>query len=787
MLTRLDTVKPETLVALLVLIYVHSRPSFAAKVNLIRFRQVSRFLVFLLSGLAINLLPALAAESAPTSDAFTAEQRSYWALQKVCRSKLPPVHNPAWVLNPIDAFVLAQLEAKGLRPSPHADRLTLLRRVSLDLTGLPPTPQEAEAFLADRSPTAYERVVERLLASPRYGERWARHWLDLARYAESEGFKSDETRPNAWRYRDYVIQALNSDKPYDRFVQEQIAGDELWPDDPEARVATAFNRHYPDESNARNLLQRRQEILNDITDTVGAVFLGLTYGCARCHNHKFDPVLQADYYRLQAFFANIRAADDFVLIPPEAVRQRQDKLTIWEEKTRSIRDEMKALVEPRRKQMVDELFAKYPPEIQSAILKPAAERTPIEWQMYYKAKPYMNPSDDEVEETLKQKERSRWLGLKEELTKYSDLYPGDLPIGTGIVDVNRLAPATHVLAVGVYDAPREEVQPGFLSILDPAPARISVPSGAQSTGRRTALAHWLTDPQNPLTARVMVNRLWHYHFGRGIVSTPSDFGNMGERPSHPALLDRLTAEFVRQGWSLKAMHRLIVTSNTYQQSSLFSATAARTDPQNICLWRYPRQRLEAEVIRDSALCVSGRLNPRMSGPSVFPELPPGMESRGGWKVTEDASERDRRSVYVFVRRNTRYPLFEAFDMPDTHESCARRNVTTTAPQALSLLNSRLTLEWAQAFAARVRGAAGASPESQIELAFRLAYSRRPDDSEMEMAKAFFKRQLQLLAEKPKEQLPLPTDAANGGDPLNAAALVDFCHVLINSNEFVYQN
>jgi hypothetical protein len=787
MLTRSDTVKPETLVALLALICVHSRPSSAAKVNLIRFRQVSRFLVFLLSGLAITLLPALAAESALTSNAFTAEQRGYWALQKVSRSKLPPVQKPAWVLNPIDAFVLAQLETKGLRPSPHADRLTLLRRVSLDLTGLPPTPQEAEAFLADRSPTAYERVVERLLASPQYGERWARHWLDLARYAESEGFKSDETRPNAWRYRDYVIQALNSDKPYDRFVQEQIAGDELWPDDPEARVATAFNRHYPDESNARNLLQRRQEILNDITDTVGAVFLGLTYGCARCHNHKFDPILQADYYRLQAFFANIRAADDIVLITPETVRQRQDKLTIWEEKTRSIRDEMKALVEPRRKQMVDELFAKYPPEIQSAILKPAATRTPIEWQMYYKAKPYMNPSDDEVEETLKEKERSRWLGLKEELTKYSDLYPGDLPIGTGIVDVNRQAPATHVLAVGVYDAPREEVQPGFLSILDPAPARLSVPTGAQSTGRRTALARWLTDPQNPLTARVMVNRLWHYHFGRGIVSTPSDFGNMGERPSHPALLDWLAAEFVRQGWSLKAMHRLIVTSNTYQQSSLFSATAARTDPQNICLWRYPRQRLQAEVIRDSALCVSGQLNPRMSGPSVFPELPPGMESRGGWKVTEDASERDRRSVYVFVRRNTRYPLFEAFDMPDTHESCARRNVTTTAPQALALLNSRLTLEWAQAFAARVRGAAGASPESQIELAFRLAYSRRPDDLEMEMAKAFFKRQLQLLAEKPKEQLALPTDAANGGDPLNAAALVDFCHVLINSNEFVYQN
>jgi uncharacterized protein DUF1553/uncharacterized protein DUF1549 len=760
---------------------------FLAKANSMRFSRISLLPAFLTASLAMTLLPTLAGEPELTRDSFSAEQRSYWALQRVAQPGLPVVHNAAWVRNPIDAFVRAQLEARGLAPSPRADNVTLIRRVSLDLIGLPPTPREVEAFMADRSPIAYEKVVDRLLASPQYGERWARHWLDLARYAESEGFKSDETRPNAWRYRDYVIRALNADKPYDRYVQEQIAGDELWPEDPDARVATAFNRHYPDESNARNLLQRRQEILNDITDTVGSVFLGLTYGCARCHNHKFDPILQADYYRLQAFFANIRAADDFVLIPPGAVRHRQEKMAVWNQKTQSIRDEMKALLEPRRKQMVDALFAKYPPEIQSAIVKPAAERTPIEWQMYYKAKPYMNPSDEEVMDNLKDKETSRWSALKQELAKYSDLYPGDLPIGTGIVDVSQQAPETHVLAVGVYDSPGEQVQPGFLSILDPAPAKISAPSGAESTGRRTALAHWLTDPQNPLPARVMVNRLWHYHFGRGIVASPSDFGNMGDRPTHAALLDWLAREFVRQGWSLKAMHRLIVTSNTYQEASLFNETAAKADPQNVWLWRFPRQRLEAEVIRDSALWVSGRLNPKMNGPSVFPELPPGMESRGGWKVTDSAAERDRRSVYVFVRRNTRYPLFEAFDMPDTHESCARRNITTTAPQALSLLNSRLTLEWAQAFAGRVLAAAGASAENQIDMAFRFAYSRRPDDSEKEIAKTFFKRQRNLLSEKPREQLALPANVADCGDPLNAAALVDFCHVLINSNEFVYRN
>jgi len=748
--------------------------------------RILDILALLIPSIAISLIPALAGD-APARHSFTAEQRSYWALQKVTRPALPAVHNPGWVRNPIDAFVVSQLEAKGLTPSPPADRVTLIRRVSLDLIGLPPTPEEVEAFLADRSPNAYENVVDRLLGSPNYGERWARHWLDLARYAESEGFKSDETRPNAWRYRDYVIDALNHDKPYDRFVQEQIAGDELWPEDPGARVATAFNRHYPDESNARNLLQRRQEILNDITDTVGSVFLGLTYGCARCHNHKFDPILQADYYRLQAFFANIRAMDDFALIGPQAIRRRQEQMTVWEEKTQSIRNEMSAIVAPKRKQMVDELFAKYPREIQDAILKPAGERTPIEWQMYYKAKPYMNPSDDEVFENLKEKDKSRWSNLNAELTKYANLYPGDLPVGTGIADVSRQAPETHVLSVGVYDAPKEKVEPGFLTILDPSPARVSTPSGIESTGRRTALASWLTDPQNPLPARVMVNRLWHYHFGRGIVATPSDFGSMGERPTHPALLDWLASELVRRRWSLKAMHRLMVTSNTYQQSSLFNETATKADPQDLWLWRFPRQRLEAEVIRDSALWVSGRLNLEMSGPSIFPELPPGMESRGGWRVTDSVPERDRRSVYVFVRRNTRYPLFEAFDMPDTHESCARRNVTTTAPQALSLLNSRLTLEWAQAFAGRVLAAAGASTEDQIDTAFRLAYSRRPESSEKEIAKAFFKRQRDLLSEKPQDQLAMPTASSASSDPLSAAALVDFCHVLINSNEFVYRN
>jgi len=744
-------------------------------------------LAVLSSALVTGSDVVIGADAAARKDRFTPEERRYWAFLPVANPRVPSVRDGRWVRNPIDAFILSELEAKGLRPAAPAGRATLLRRVTLDLIGLPPTPEEVEAFLRDSSPQAYEKVVDRLLQSPHYGERWARHWLDLARYAESEGFKSDETRPNIWRYRDYVIRAFNQDKPYDRFIREQIAGDEFWPGDLEAQLATAFNRHYPDESNARNLLQRRQEILNDITDTVGAVFTGLTFGCARCHDHKFDPILQADYYRLQAFFANTRAADDVLLTGPGALEGYQKRLAVWEERTRDVRAAMSAILEPRRKEIVDELFAKYPPEIQAAISKPDAERTPIEWQMYYKAKPYMNPEAEEVAKTLKGDARQRYTTLKAELEKFAEWHPGELPVGVAMMDASRTAPKTHVLSVGVYDAPLQEVEPGFLTILKPGPAKVEPPLGQDSTGRRAALANWLADPKNPLTTRVMVNRLWHYHFGRGIVATPSDFGNMGERPTHPQLLDWLASEFVRRGRSMKAMHRLMVTSNTYRQSSGYNEAAAKVDLQNKLLWHFPRQRLEGEVIRDSELAVAGLLNSKMGGPSVFPELPPGMETRGGWKVSEDPAERNRRSIYIFVRRNTRYPMLESLDMPDTHESCGRRNMTTTAPQALTLLNSKLSLEWAQAFAARVILTAGSAASQQVEAAYRLAYSRRPDAEELQSALGFLDRQRRIIAARPGAVLALPTPSPELSDQPAAAALVDLCHMLMNSNEFVYRN
>jgi hypothetical protein len=735
---------------------------------------------------ASAVLCLLASETAKTK-VFTPQQRRWWSFQPVAPPPVPTVQNAAWVRTPIDAFILARLEEKGLQPSAPADKITLIRRATLDLTGLPPAPEEVQAFLADSSAGAFAKVVDRLLASPRYGERWARHWLDLARYSDSEGFKSDETRPNIWRYRDYVIDSFNRDKPYDRFVKEQIAGDELYPGDPAALIATGFNRHFPDESNARNLMQRRQELLNDVTDTAGSVFLGMTYGCARCHDHKFDPILHKDYYRLQAFFANTRIEDGAVLAREDVRSAHQEQYAAWDAGTKDIRDEMARLAKPQLDKMFKESFDKFPPEIQDAVNTEPGQRTPIQWQMYYKARPQIYFSVEDAGKRLRGADGQRWQQLSADLAKFNGIKPADLPVAQAMIDNGTASPKTHVLAVGVYDAPVAEVQPGFLSILDPSDAKISpLPN---SSGRRSALANWLASPSNPLTARVMVNRIWHYHFGRGISATPSDFGVMGERPTHKELLDYLAASFMESGWSVKKLHRQILLSSAYQMSSRSNPEGEKADPQNKLLWRHDRRRLEGEAIRDSMLAAAGILNPKMGGPGVFPPMPAGVVTRGGWKKDEDPAEARRRSVYVFVRRNTRYPMFEAFDMPDTHESCARRSVTMTAPQALELMNNELVLDWARSFAGRVLNDGGLSAEAQVERAYRLAYSRSPQTAEREEALKFMNRHSPILAERlaRSEKVPLPENLPAGADPARAAALVDFCHMLLNSNEFVYLN
>ena len=709
----------------------------------------------------------------------------WWAFRPVRAPEVPQVRDP-WIKNPIDAFLLARMNEAGVRPNPPADRVTFIRRATFDLHGLPPTPEEVEGFVGDRSPGAYERLIDRLLASPRYGERWARHWLDLARYAESEGFKADETRPNAWRYRDYVIRSFNADKPYDRFIREQIAGDELYPGSTEALVATGFNRHWADESNARNIPLRRQEILNDITDTVGSVFLGLTVGCARCHDHKYDPISHKDYYRLQAFFAAVQPRDDLALYPAEAARERERQIAAWDAKTRDVRAALAALEQPYVAKVAALKRMPFTKEVQETIDTPPAQRTPLQWQLFNKVSPQLEMKPADFAQAMKGAEKARYEALQKEMARYEPEKPAALPVAIGVTDIGPHAPKTYMLAVGVYDQRLEEVQPGFPAAVDLRAPAIGPPAATGSTGRRTALANWLAAPENPLTPRVMVNRVWQSHFGRGIAGTASDLGKAGELPTHPELIDWLASEFRSSGWSLKAVHRLMMTSAAYRQSSAFSPTASARDPENLLLWRYRRWRLEGEAVRDAALAVAGELNLKEGGPSVFPELPEGVATRGGWPVTADERERNRRSIYVFVRRNMRYPLFEAFDFPDTHETCARRSVTNTAPQALMLFNSELALKPAQSMAGRVLGEAS-TPEMRIERAYRLAFSRAPESDERDSALRFLATQGELIRARATrgEPLALPRNPPQGVDPVEGAVLVDFCHTLMNANEFLY--
>ena len=384
---------------------------------------------------------------------------------------------------------------------------------------------------------------------------------------KAKGSRPMKRGPTAWRYRDYVIQSFNSDKPFDRFIREQIAGDEIWPGSPEAKIATGFSRHYPDEYNARNLMQRRQEILNEITNVVGSAFLGLTVECAQCHDHKFDPISHKDYYSLQAFFANTAPDDRIITLSPSELREYQRKLAVWESKTRDIREEMSAILAPARKTIWDDYFDKYPPEVQEAITKPAEERTPYEVQLYHQAKLYIEPTQDAVVKTLKGADKAKYAALANKLKEFADLHPGELPVGSGMRDLGAQAPPTHVLAGGTYLGRHEPVEPAFLSVLTSTLPEITAPENGSTTGRRTVLANWLASPDNPLTPRVMTNRVWHYHFGTGLATAPSDFGMMGGRPSHPELLDWLTREFVDNGWSTKKLHKLILMSNTYQQVS----------------------------------------------------------------------------------------------------------------------------------------------------------------------------------------------------------------------------
>jgi hypothetical protein len=628
---------------------------------------------------ALLLSSAMVGASPPGSE------KPHWAFQSVRRPDVPLACEQSWAQTPIDAFILARLEARGLIPAPRAVPRTLLRRVYLDLIGMPPTPEEQRAFLADPSPDAFAHVVDDLLARPQYGERWARHWLDVARYAESNGYERDGAKPNAWRYRDYVIDSFNRNKPYDRFLTEQLAGDELLDRSAETQIATTFLRLGTWDDEPAEPKMDRYDQLDDVLGTTAAAFLGVTLRCARCHDHKFEPFSQTDYYRILAVFEPLKR--------PQLGRKELD-----------------LEVGSRVERLVYESLGKSPPRA------------------------YI------------------WS------------------------EVGPKAPVTHVLHRGDPTRPRQEVEPGLPEVLvrqQPVPPQPLT----DSTGRRLWLAHALTKPEQPLVARVMVNRIWQHHFGRGLVATPNDFGVMGEPPTHPELLDWLAAEFMASGWDVKALHRLILLSSTYQVSAVPAADMERLDPRGLLLGHWRQRRLEAEAVRDSVLAVSGQLNPQMGGPSVYPPLPRAVlegQSRpgDGWGKS-DERQAARRSVYIFVKRSLAVPELEVLDAPDTASSCEQRPVSTIAPQALTFLNGEFINQQARQFATRLRREAGDDPAAQVRLAFELALCRPPRPEELQATLTFLAVQQAQIEKEAK------------GSDARQRALAAFCLVLLNTNEFVY--
>ncbi|HSU67118.1 MAG TPA: DUF1549 and DUF1553 domain-containing protein [Tepidisphaeraceae bacterium] len=672
---------------------------------------------------------------------ITDADRSFWSFQPIRAVAPPAPKDSAWCRNDVDRFILAKLESEHLDPAPEADRVTLIRRATLDLTGLPPTPAEVDAFARDVSPDAYEKLIDRLLASPRYGEHWARHWLDLVRYAESDGFKQDAYRPNAWPYRDYVIRSLNADKPYDRFVQEQIAGDELWPADADAMIATGYLRHGCYEYNNRDVPRSWTQTLTDLTDVTGDVFLGLSMGCARCHDHKFDPILQTDYFRLQAFFAPMLPRNDLPLATAEEKSHYEHAMEGWREKTADIRAKMEPMEKAALASAAKGAIKKFPEDVQAIIHKPASERTPLEEQLAQLAMRQVHDPNENAPIKIAAKDKSRYAELQKELSQYDAFKPKPLINGLFATDVGPVAPPTFVPG-----HPDQPLEPGVPVVLENSKSEIEIVPTKTSTGRRTALAHWITDPSNPLPARVMVNRVWQYHFGRGLVTTASDFGHLGTPPSHPELLDYLASDFVKQGWSLKKLHRLIMTSAAYRQSALRPAPeiARMNDPEDRLLWRMNTRRLDAEQIRDSMLQVSGELSPDAGGPSVESSVP-------------------RRSIYTKLLRNHPDVVLAAFDTADSFASVCTRNVTTTSTQALLMINGDWPLKRAEAFAKRVRSESNSSDTAAwVDTAYRIAYSRFPKPDERTLG-------IQFL----------------GSEGADDKALTDFCHVLLNSNEFLY--
>jgi len=723
------------------------------------------------------------------------EARNYWAFKLPLQAPVP--NASADLRNPIDRFLEKTRREKDLKAAPRADRLTLVRRAYMDLIGLPPTPSETEEFLSDNSPEAWGHLIDKLLASPHYGERWGRHWLDVARYADSDGFEQDFDRPNAWLYRDYVVRSFNQDKPYNIFIKEQVAGDELETKSADTMIATGFLRAGPRvHFREKDTPERRFDYLDDVMATIGRGILGLTVQCARCHNHKFDPIPQKDYYSLQAaIFGYVETT--YPLVPKEEADAYNKKVAEIDAQIKPLRERIAEIEAPYREKLKAEALRKYPENVQRAVEKPENERTPGEKLLATQViEGGLNVNGPTVERALTpehaaerkalndriaalQKEKPQPIPVADIVTdgdyRFTPLGPGDDVIGCVKCRIQEAegtflhtgparyqVPPSYFLVRGDPASKGSLMKPGFITVATYGnPATEIPPADGRTSGRRRALAEWLASRENPLAARVIVNRVWHHHFGRGIVPTLDNFGKMGDPPTHPELLDWLAVEFMNRGWSIKQLHKLIMTSEAYQMASAYTdAEDLEKDPQNQYLWRYRPQRLDAEIVRDGILRASGAINLAVGGTPVRPPLPETLIKStiyNVWKNQDDGPGVWRRSLYVYRKRGMMFPMFEVFDMPDSNFSAGRRSVSTVPTQALTLINNDFVLKQAQLFADRVKKEAGDDPVKQIRLAYRIALTRPPDETELALAT----------------------------DLLGSHALVDLTHVLLNLSEFLY--
>ncbi len=704
-----------------------------------------------------------AGANAPTNEAPQSDK--HWAFLAPVRAPLPGVKQTDWPRNGIDRFILARLELEHVKPSPEADRVTLLRRVCLDLLGLPPTPSEVDAFVNDRRLDAYEQLVERLLASPHYGERWGRHWLDVARYADSNGYSVDAPR-TIWKHRDWVLDALNRDLPYDQFVIEQLAGD-LLPDATLAqKIATGFHRNTQiNQEGGIDLEQFRIESVLDRVSTTGTAFLGLTVGCAQCHDHKFDPISQREFYSLYAFFNN-QDEPDLEVASLEELAQRD----AYRIRTKTLETALKHhadSIAPEQATweagLTPEPRAKLKDGVQAVLALPPDQRNEEQRKKVFTAFRDQDPG---------------YKQLQIELDKFKKDEPH---ITTTMILEERAKPReSYVFIKGDFTRKGDPVTPGTLRILNPFPAK--------EKPNRLDLARWIVDPQNPLTARVQVNRIWQQYFGRGLVETENDFGTQGIPPTHSELLDWLATELIAQKWSQKAIHRLIVSSATYRQSSRVRSDLVNLDANNKLLARQSRLRLEAEIVRDVGLCASGLLNPKVGGSGVFPPQPDGVmtlgQSKRDWTSSE-GEDRFRRGMYTFFWRATPHPALMVFDSADGFSACTRRPRSNTPLQALTLLNDAAFVEFAQALAARVMKEESKSDPERIEQAFRWCLGRKPSPAERERLLTLLRKELAAFAKSPGEALAmLPHRQAPALDPTQLAAWITVSRVLLNLDETI---